>query len=165
MTEILDHLLRGGDLAEKEAADLVPALVGPGTDPALAGALLAALRAKGETAAELRGFVRAMRRMGTKVRLDAGGAVDLTGTGGDRSGSLNLSTGSAILAAACGLRVIKHGNRAVSSRSGSADVLEALGMALPDGEAQAREGLARTGFTFLFAPTFHPAMKALAPVR
>ena len=87
------------------------------------------------------------------------------GTGGDGSGSLNLSTGAALLAAACGLPVVKHGNRSVSSKSGSADVLEALGVTLPADPAAARALLDATNFTFLFAPNFHPAMKAIAPVR
>jgi anthranilate phosphoribosyltransferase len=91
--------------------------------------------------------------------------LDVVGTGGDSSGSLNLSTGTGLLAAACGMRVAKHGSRSVSSRSGSADVLEALGFPLPLDAASAATCLGRTGFTFLFAPAFHPAMRAIAPVR
>jgi anthranilate phosphoribosyltransferase len=87
------------------------------------------------------------------------------GTGGDGSGSLNLSTGTGLLAAACGSRVVKHGNRSISSRSGSADMLECLGMPLPLHEEQAVACLQDTGFTFLFAPAYHPAMKAVAPIR
>jgi anthranilate phosphoribosyltransferase len=138
---------------------------GRATPPALAGALLVALRAKGEEPAELRGLARGMRERARDPGLDVAGAVDVVGTGGDGSGSLNLSTGSALLAAACGQRVVKHGNRALSSRSGSADVLEALGLALPLDEARARASLEGTGFTFLFAPYYHPAMAALAGVR
>ncbi len=92
-------------------------------------------------------------------------AIDIVGTGGDGSNSLNISTGTAILAAACGLPVIKHGNRSVSSRAGSADVLAALGLKLPLDERDAAACLAATGFTFLFAPYYHPAMKAVAPIR
>jgi anthranilate phosphoribosyltransferase len=92
-------------------------------------------------------------------------AIDIVGTGGDASGSLNLSTGAALLSAACGLPVIKHGNRSISSRSGSADLLEQLGFKLPLDEQAAAECFAATGFTFLFAPYFHPAMKSLAPIR
>jgi anthranilate phosphoribosyltransferase len=91
--------------------------------------------------------------------------VDLVGTGGDSSNSLNLSTGSALLAAACGAAVVKHGNRSVSSRSGAADVLAALGLPMPLDERQAAECFAELGFTFLFAPHYHPAMKNIAPVR
>ena len=92
-------------------------------------------------------------------------AVDIVGTGGDRSGSLNLSTGAALLAAACGLPVVKHGNRAISSRAGSADVLQALGLPLPLDEAAAGRCFAALGFTFLFAPYYHAATKNIAPVR
>jgi anthranilate phosphoribosyltransferase len=92
-------------------------------------------------------------------------AIDIVGTGGDASGSVNLSTGTSLLVAACGLPVIKHGNRSISSRSGSADVLEQLGLPLPLDEARAGACLAATGFTFLFAPHYHPAMKAIGPVR
>jgi len=91
--------------------------------------------------------------------------VDVVGTGGDSSGSLNLSTGAALLAAAAGAQVVKHGNRSVSSRSGSFDVLTALGLDVPWDSARAGQVFAETGFTYLFAPTFHPAMKAVAPVR
>ena len=92
-------------------------------------------------------------------------AIDIVGTGGDASGSFNLSTGTALLVAACGLPVIKHGNRSISSQSGSADVLEQLGLRLPLDERAAGACLEACGFTFLFAPHFHPAMKAIAPVR
>src|SRR4030081_3807732 len=92
-------------------------------------------------------------------------AVDIVGTGGDASGSLNISTGTALLAAACGVPVVKHGNRSVSSRCGSADVLEALGLAIPPEPQPAVACLKDTGFTFLFAPHFHPATKAIAPIR
>ncbi|MDH5276075.1 MAG: anthranilate phosphoribosyltransferase, partial [Gammaproteobacteria bacterium] len=129
-------------------------------------ALLVTLRAKGETAAEVRGFATAMRTLARRFELPPGlAAADIVGTGGDSSGSLNLSTGSALVAAACGLPVVKHGNRSVSSKSGSADVLEALGLTLPADPASARAQFDATNFTFLFAPNFHPAMKAIAPVR
>jgi anthranilate phosphoribosyltransferase len=134
--------------------------------PALAGALLAGLRAKGETADEIRGFATAMRELAVHpVIPDGTPAVDTVGTGGDGSGSLNLSTGTGLLAAAAGVRVVKHGNRSISSRSGSADMLECLGMPLPLHEVEAVACLEATGFTFLFAPAYHPAMKAVVPVR
>jgi anthranilate phosphoribosyltransferase len=162
----LEHLLEGRDLTESQAGDLLGQLTAPDLAPALAGALLAALRGKGVTAGEVRGFAGAMRRLARKPELpSAPDAIDIVGTGGDSSGSLNLSTGAALLAAACGLPVIKHGNRSISSRSGSADLIERLGLRLPLDERQAAECFAATGFTFLFAPYFHPAMKALAPIR
>ncbi len=166
MREQLERLLSGGHLAEDEAAATLVALTDGALEPALGGALLAALRAKGETATELRGFARAMRELALRPAVPPGTPVaDVVGTGGDGSGSLNLSTGAALLAAASGVRIVKHGNRSVSSRSGSADVLEALGYRLPAGPDAATADLSRTGFTFLFAPFFHPAMKAIAPIR
>jgi anthranilate phosphoribosyltransferase len=166
MRDTLETLLDRRDLGEAEAEALLRALTDPALPPAMAGALLAALRAKGVSAGELRGFARAMRALARQPEIAEGApTLDIVGTGGDRSGSVNLSTGSALLAAACGVRVVKHGNRSVSSRAGSADVLEALGLSLPLDEAAAGALLARCGFTFLFAPYYHPAMKALAPVR
>jgi len=162
----LDHLVQRRDLTEAEAAALLKSLTTGEVAPAMAGALLAALRMKGVTAAEVRGFAGAMRSLARKPTLAAGlDAIDIVGTGGDASGSLNLSTGAALLAAACGLPVVKHGNRSISSRSGSADLIERLGFVLPLDETQAAQCFAATGFTFLFAPYFHPAMKALAPIR
>jgi anthranilate phosphoribosyltransferase len=164
--DTLDHLVQRRDLGEAQAGELLNALTGAELDPALAGALLAALRTKGVTAAEVRGFAGAMRALARKPGLPSGlDAVDIVGTGGDASGSLNLSTGAALLTAACGLPVVKHGNRSISSRSGSADLIEALGFEMPLDESRAAQCFAATGFTFLFAPYYHPAMKTLAPIR
>jgi anthranilate phosphoribosyltransferase len=164
--DTLDALVQRRDLTEAEAAALLKSLTTPEVAPVMAGALLAALRAKGVTPAEVRGFAGAMRSLARKPELPEGlDAIDIVGTGGDASGSLNLSTGAALLTAACGLPVIKHGNRSISSRCGSADLIEALGFTLPLDERQAAQCFAATGFTFLFAPYFHPAMKALAPIR
>jgi anthranilate phosphoribosyltransferase len=166
INDTLDRLLDGQNLTERESGELLAALTVPEISPVLAGALLAALRAKGVTAAELRGLAGGMRALARRPRLPAPlRAIDIVGTGGDRSGSLNLSTGAALLTASCGVSVVKHGNRAISSRAGSADVLEALGVKLPLDEARAGECLTATGFTYLFAPHYHPAMKSLAPVR
>jgi anthranilate phosphoribosyltransferase len=164
--ETLDHLLERRDLDESEAGRLLELLTAPDLAPAMAGALLAAVRAKGVTPAEVRGFAAAMRSLARKPDLpEAPDAIDIVGTGGDASGSLNLSTGAALLTAACGLPVVKHGNRSISSRSGSADLIEQLGLKLPLDERRAAACFTATGFTFLFAPYFHPAMKALAPTR
>lgn len=163
---LLDQLLNGESLLENQAYELMLALAGSELPPALAGALLAGLRAKGETADEIRGFATAMRELAVHPTIpDGAPTVDTVGTGGDGSGSLNLSTGTGLLAAACGSRVVKHGNRSVSSRSGSADMLECLGVPLPLQEQQAVECLQATNFTFLFAPAYHPAMKAVVPIR
>jgi len=164
--ERLEQLIAGRDLDQDEAAQLLRALASGEVAPAMAGALLTALRIKGESADEIRGFALAMRELSIRPELpDAANAVDIVGTGGDDSGSLSLSTGSALLAAAAGLCVVKHGNRSISSRSGSADALAALGLPMPLNEAAAARCLAATGFTFLFAPHYHPAMKHIAPVR
>lgn len=162
----LERLVEHDSLSETEAGDLLVALTDGTLAPAVAGALLAALRAKGVTAEELRGFARGMRALARRPSLpEVGPTIDIVGTGGDASHTFNLSTGAALLAVAAGARVTKHGNRSVSSRSGSADLLEALGLAMPLGEQDAARCLERTGFTFLFAPHYHPAMKAVAPVR
>ena len=164
--QTLEHLLQRRDLTEAEAADLLGELTSTELPAALAGALLVALRSKGVTPDEVRGFAAAMRARARKPELSgAFDAIDIVGTGGDSSGSLNLSTGAALLTAACGLPVVKHGNRSISSRSGSADLLERLGFEMPLDEARAAACFAATGFTFLYAPYFHPAMKALAPIR
>ena len=164
--ELLERVLAGSDLSEAEAAWILRSMAEDDLAPALSGALLIALRCKGEVASEIRGFAQAMRELARRPDIPPGGAyVDIVGTGGDNSGSLNLSTGSALLAAACGLKVVKHGNRSISSRSGSADALEALGLPIPLDEKETGRSLATLGFTFLFAPHYHPAMKSIGPVR
>ena len=163
---LLDQLLNGHSITEREASKLMHALAGGELDAALAGALLAGLRAKGETAEEIRGFASAMRELAVRPAIpDGAPTVDTVGTGGDGSGSLNLSTGAGLLAAAAGARVVKHGNRSISSKSGSADMLECLGMPLPLDEDAAIACLEALSFTFLFSPAYHPAMKAVMPIR
>ena len=167
MNALLDRLLDGEDLSAAEAGDLLRALTGESVPGSLAGAFLAALRLKGETAEEVRGLATTMRELSLRPQLPAVSerAVDVVGTGGDGSGSINLSTGAALLTAACGQPVVKHGNGSISSRCGSADVLRELGLPLPLDEPDAGRCLEATGFTFLFAPHYHPAMRALGPVR
>jgi anthranilate phosphoribosyltransferase len=163
---LLDALLDGESLTEAQAYGFMRDLARGDMSPVLAGAFLAGLRAKGETAEEIRGFATAMRELAIQPRIPGDQpTVDTVGTGGDGSGSLNLSTGTGLLAAACGARVVKHGNRSISSKSGSADMLECLGMSLPLDVEAAIACLEATGFTFLFAPAYHPAMKAVVPVR
>lgn len=167
MKGTLNRLLAGDDLTEAEASAVMAALAEGSVDPALAGGLLVALRLKGETPAEVRGFARQMRALARTPSIPAldRPLVDIVGTGGDGSNSLNLSTTAALLAAAAGCAVVKHGNRAVSSKSGSADMLEQLGLRLPLDEQAAGELLGRAGYTFLFARHYHPAMRHIAPVR
>ena len=166
LSEQLDALLNGQSLSEEQAFALMHKLAEGDMPDAMAGAFLAGLRAKGEDADEIRGFATAMRELAVHPKIpDGAPIVDTVGTGGDGSGSLNLSTGTGLLAAAAGARVVKHGNRSISSKSGSADMLECLGMPLPLHEAEAMACLEATQFTFLFAPAYHPAMKAIMPVR
>jgi anthranilate phosphoribosyltransferase len=164
--DTLEKLLSRRDLDETESEALLLQLTDPTGSPAMAGAILAALRAKGVVAEEVRGFARGMRRLARRPQVPRDlRAIDVVGTGGDSSGSLNISTGTALLTAACGVPVLKHGNRSISSRAGSADVLEALGLKVPLDEKEAADCLAACNFTFLFAPHYHPAMKTVAPVR
>lgn len=166
LKDTLDAILVGTDLTEDHARTLMHALAADETPHAVTGAILAALRAKGETPDEVRGLVRGMHDLCVPPDLpDVGPTVDTCGTGGDGSGSVNISTGVGLLAAACGAKVVKHGNRSVSSRSGSADVLAALGLPVPTPDDQLGPLLERCGFTFLFAPRHHPATKAVVPVR
>jgi anthranilate phosphoribosyltransferase len=166
LRETLQQLLDGRHLTQDEASQLLIALTDANTPQAMAGALLIALRNKGVTADELRGFATTMRSLARRpVISDGSPLVDMVGTGGDGSGSFNLSTGAALLVAAMGIRVAKHGTSSISSRSGSADVVRALGLPLPLDETAAGECLDATSFTFFFAPHFHPAMKAIMPIR
>jgi anthranilate phosphoribosyltransferase len=164
--ELLEMLLERRDLSEPQAQELLGCLTNPQSTPAMSGAILAALRTKGVVADELRGFARGMRQLARRPNIPANlRAIDVVGTGGDASGSLNISTGTALLTAACDVPVVKHGNRSISSRAGSADVLEALGLKIPLDETQAGACLAACQFTFLYAPYYHPAMKIVGPVR
>jgi anthranilate phosphoribosyltransferase len=164
--ELLQQLLERRDLSQSQAEGLLAHLTDPQLPPAMAGALLAALSGKGLAAAEVRGLAQAMRRLARRPELPPGlRSIDIVGTGGDASGSFNISTGTALLTAACGLPVVKHGNRSVSSRCGSADVLEALGLSVPLDAAAAGACLAATRFTYLFAPHYHPATARVAPIR
>jgi len=142
-------------------------LTGEASDLELAG-LLGAMAGRGETAAEIAGFAETMRSAATMLPLNASESeqlVDTCGTGGDASGSFNISTAAALVAAAARAKVAKHGNRAITSRSGSADVLEALGIPIHLAPEAAAEALRTLGFCFLLAPSHHPAMKAVMPVR
>ena len=163
--DALERLLLGEDLSEAEAGILFTALVeGRLDDPAIA-AMLIALRIKGETREELIGAARALRAADRDFERPAYLFADSCGTGGDGSGTINLSTAVAFVAAAAGLPVAKHGNRSVTSRCGSADVLEHLGVKLDVSPELARRALDETGLCFLFAPAYHPGLKHAGPVR
>ncbi len=156
------------DLQERQAHAAMLSILRGESTPVLTAALLAALRAKGETAAELTGFARAMRENAVRVRprsTPPERLVDTCGTGGDGGSTFNISTAAALVAAGAGLAVAKHGNRSVSSRCGSADVLEALGVRVGLGAEQVARSIDETGIGFLFAPALHPAMRHAGPVR
>jgi anthranilate phosphoribosyltransferase len=161
----LERLYLGEHLSEAEAQGLFTALVeGRLDDPAIA-AMLIALRIKGETTAELIGAARALRAADRDFERPDYLFADSCGTGGDGSGTINLSTAVAFVAAAAGLPVAKHGNRSVTSRCGSADVLEHLGVKLDVSPEVSRRALDETGLCFLFAPAYHPGLKHAGPVR
>jgi len=135
-----------------------------GTDPISTAALLVLLRAKGETPVEISGMVRSMKKASVRVPVD-GKLLDIVGTGGDGADTINISTASAILAAAAGCRIAKAGNRSVSSKCGSADVLEALGVRIEISAEQMAQCVQQAGICFMYAPMNHPSMKSVAPVR
>jgi anthranilate phosphoribosyltransferase len=159
------RVVEGFDLSEAEAQDAMREVVEGDATPAQIGALIVGLRMKGETAIEIAGLVKVMRDYATRV--DAGpDVVDLVGTGGDGSHSFNISTISALVVAAAGGQVAKHGNRGVTSACGSADILEALGVAIDLGPELVARSVRQAGFGFMFAPLYHPAMRhAVGPRR
>jgi anthranilate phosphoribosyltransferase len=162
---LIEKLRRQEDLSTTEAADAMAAIMRGEAAPAQIAGLLVGLGMKGERPTELVGFARTMRANAVPIAANPGAVFDTCGTGGDRSGTFNISTASAIVLAACGMRVAKHGNRSVSSQCGSADVLEALGVNIQAGADTAAACLNEVGIAFLFAPTFHPAMKHAAQAR
>lgn len=157
--------LDGRDLSESEAAAAIGTVMDGGADELLVAALLTALRIKGDAASELVGAARAMRERATKIPTQVPGLLDTCGTGGDGLATFNISTATAIVAAAAGIPVAKHGNRAASSSSGSADVLEALGVSITLTPEQVAACIDEVGIGFCFAPLCHGAMKNVAPIR
>lgn len=162
--EALAAVAAGRTLDRSEAESAMASVMAGEVTPVQLAALLSALAMRGEAVDEIAGFAAAMRAASVRVEIPDG-AIDTCGTGGDRSGSFNISTVSAIVAASCGARVAKHGNRAASSACGSADVLEALGVQIDLGPQDVATSIAETGLGFMFAPRYHPAMKHAAPVR
>jgi anthranilate phosphoribosyltransferase len=163
--QAIRDLLEGHDLGRERSRDVMDEIMRGDATPAQIGGFLVALRAKGETADEIAGCAEAMRAHVLSVTPRREDLVDTAGTGGDGARTLNISTAAAIVAAAAGAAVAKHGNRAVSSASGSADVLEALGFRLDLAPAQIARSIDDLGFGFMFAPLHHPAMRHAAPVR
>jgi anthranilate phosphoribosyltransferase len=162
--ETIAALVDGKDLTFEEASGAMEDLMTGEATPAQAGSFLAALRFKGETVDEIAGLATVMRQKSLHVELSVP-AIDVVGTGGDGSGSHNLSTAAAIVAAGAGLYVAKHGNRAASSQCGAADVLEALGVKIDLGPEGVKKCVEEAGIGFMFAQAYHPAMKYVGPVR
>jgi anthranilate phosphoribosyltransferase len=162
---LLEKLQQRQDLTTGEAAEAMTRIMRGEATPAQVAGLLMALRLKGEKPAEIVGFARAMREHAVPLSRAHPGVFDTCGTGGDGGGTFNVSSLVALVLAAAGVTVAKHGNRAVSSRSGSADVFEALGVDVAAAPARVERCLDETGIGFLFAPTFHPSMRHAAPAR
>ena len=162
--EAIDIVVSGHSLTREQATEVMQEIMEGEATPAQLGAFLTALRLKGESTEEIAGMAAVMREKALRVNVE-GPLLDVVGTGGDGKNTFNISTASAFVAAACGARVAKHGNRAASSSCGAADVLEALGVKVeltPDGVARCIE---QAGMGFMFAPAFHPSMRYAGPVR
>ncbi|WP_340103208.1 anthranilate phosphoribosyltransferase [Rhodohalobacter sp. 8-1] len=164
-TYFLEKISVSEDLTSDEAEQALQLIVNGDVSNEEVAAFLLGMRMKGESVEELTAFVKVMRNASKSVDVDTAGAVDLCGTGGDKSGTFNISTAAMFVVAGAGVPVLKHGNRSVSSKSGSYDVLETLG-AVPNLEKESVEKLfEQTGMAFMFAPNFHPAMKYVMPAR
>jgi len=166
-SDLLQQLLAQESLSQSQASTLMEGWLREEITPALSGAILTALQAKGVSGTELAGMAKVLQSQSiqSEVISHSSPVIDTCGTGGDGSSTFNISTAVAFVAAAAGIKVAKHGNRSASSKVGSADVLEYLGVKLNGHESQYREALEKVGVTFLFAPGWHPAMKAVAPIR
>ncbi|MEA2512666.1 MAG: anthranilate phosphoribosyltransferase [Thermomicrobiales bacterium] len=165
--QAIQAVVEGRELSTDDATAAMDAIMTGQATPAQIGALVTALRMRGETVAEIAGFAAAMRRHARAVTLadDPRPLVDTCGTGGDGAGTFNISTTAAFVIAGAGVRVAKHGNRSVTSQCGSADLLEGLGVKVELTPEQVAESIARTGFGFMFAPGFHPGFRHAGPAR
>ena len=167
-SSLLQQLLAGQSLSVDQATDLMQGWLNESIPTVLSGAILAALQAKGVSAQELMGMVQVLHSQSIQPKdslTNTSPLIDTCGTGGDGASTFNISTAVAFVAAATGLKVAKHGNRSASSKTGSADVLEALGVNLKAEPEKVRQAVSEVGITFLFAPGWHPALKAVAPLR
>jgi anthranilate phosphoribosyltransferase len=165
LQDSLKKIIQRQDLSEEEMADVMTEIMSGNATDAQIGAFMGALATKGETFSELAGAARAMRRKATRIQVTADPVVDTCGTGGDRASTFNISTTAAFVVAGCGVTVAKHGNRSVSSKCGSADLLESLGVRLEVGAEVVEEAIREIGIGFLFAPLFHGAMRYAAKAR
>ncbi|MBU1678757.1 MAG: anthranilate phosphoribosyltransferase [Bacteroidetes bacterium] len=161
----IENIISGYHLSINESRFLMSAIMNGEVNNSLLAALLTALKIKGVSKDELAGFVQTMRSKSIKIKAPTANTIDLCGTGGDASGTFNISTASAFVVAGAGIPVAKHGNRSVSSKCGSSDVLQALGVNVNLSPEKSEQALKEIGIAFLFAPIYHPAMKYVAPVR
>jgi anthranilate phosphoribosyltransferase len=165
ITETINQLITGKDLTQSEAAETMDEIMDGEATPSQISGFLVALRIKGETVEEIAGLATTMRQKALSVPIDGNKLIDTCGTGGDNSGSLNISTAAALVAAGAGVSVAKHGNRSMTSSCGSADVLEELGVSVDLGPEGVARSIKESGMGFMFAQTFHPAMRYVAPIR
>ena len=165
LAPLIEKLVRHEDLTATEAAAAMHEVMEGRVAPAALASLLTALVMKGERPAEIVGFARSMREHSVPLSAPVSDVFDTCGTGGDRSGTFNISSAAALVVAACGVRVAKHGNRSVSSQCGSADVFERLGVNVAAAPSTVERTLREVGIAFFFAPTFHPSMKHAGPTR
>lgn len=165
MKEYLEKIIAGEHLSFEDSYAAMTEIMNGNVNNSQLAAFLIGLKSKGETAEEIAGSAQAMRDKSIKINCSDNNAIDVCGTGGDDSGSFNISTAAAFAAAGAGVKVAKHGNRSISSKCGSADVLQELGVNINLSPTESEEALNKIGITFLFAPLYHPAMKYAAPVR
>ncbi len=165
MKEFLEKIIEGNNLSFDEAYKVMYAVMSGEENNSRIASLLTALKMKKETPEEVAGFVKAMREKVIRIKCDDENVIDVCGTGGDGSGSFNISTAVAFVAAGAGVKVAKHGNRSISSKSGSSDVLHELGVDVQLSPELSEKALNEIGIAFLFAPLYHPAMKHVAPIR
>lgn len=161
----IEKVINREDLSLEESFDAMDKVMSGSINNSQLSGFLVALKAKGETAAEIAGFAKAMREKSIKIDYENDKLIDVCGTGGDYSGTFNISTAVAFAAAGAGVKVAKHGNRSISSKCGSADVLTQLGININLSKKQSEQALEDIGICFLFAPNYHPAMKYAAPIR
>jgi anthranilate phosphoribosyltransferase len=165
MKEQLEKVIEGKNLTFDEAYNVMYSIMSGNENNSRIASLLTALKIKGETHEEVAGFVKAMREKVIKIKCDDENVIDVCGTGGDGSGTFNISTAVGFVAAGAGVKVAKHGNRSISSKSGSSDVLHELGVDVQLSPELSEKALNEIGIAFLFAPLYHPAMKHVAPIR
>ncbi len=165
MKEQLEKVIEGHSLSFDEAYNVMYSIMSGNENNSKIASLLTALKIKGETSEEVAGFVKAMREKVIKIKYDDERTIDVCGTGGDGSGTFNISTAVSFVVAGAGVKVAKHGNRSISSKSGSSDVLHELGVDVQLTPEFSEKALNEIGIAFLFAPLYHPAMKHVAPIR